>query len=161
MNQQQIGALHASRDEGHTTLKFSKETPTMSSTYKILVIEDSPVLRDSIAVWLDFSGYSVVVANDGFEGLAVLSKELPDLIVTDIAMPRLNGIEMIRSVRQLQCRLGRVPIIVLTGSFTDYASEALSAGADRALEKPVEPKLMLAHVRSLLNQGPAVFRAAS
>lgn len=161
MNQQQIGAQPISQDESHTTLKLPKDTPGMSARYKILVIEDSPVLQDSIALWLNFSGYSVVVANDGFEGLTVLSKELPDLIITDIAMPGLNGIETISSIRQLPCRLSRVPIIVLTGSFSDYALEALSAGADRALEKPADPKIMLAHVRSLLNQSPAAFRAAS
>jgi CheY-like chemotaxis protein len=160
MNQQEIGGQPTSRDEGNTSLKFPKDTPSMSARYKILVIEDNPVLQDSIAVWLDFAGYTVVVANDGFEGLAELSKELPDLIITDIAMPGLNGIEMIRSVRQFPCRLSRVPILVLTGSFSEYASEALSAGADRAFAKPVDPKVLLAHVRYLL-EPPAAFMTAS
>jgi len=161
MNHQQIGALPASTEESNTTVKLAKDAPSMSTQYKILVIEDNPVLQDSIAVWLYFAGYTVVVANDGFEGLAELSKELPDLIITDIAMPGLNGIEMIRSVRQFPCRLSRVPILVLTGSFSEYASEALSAGADRALAKPTDPRIILAQVETLLKESPAAFRAAS
>src|SRR5262245_36463576 len=114
--------------------------------YKILVIEDNVLLRDSIAVWLDLAGYTVAVANDGHEGLAALSSERPDLIITDVAMPGLDGIEMIRAVRQFRSGLSRVPILVLTGSFSEFASKAISAGADQALAKPIDPVIMLAHL---------------
>jgi two-component system alkaline phosphatase synthesis response regulator PhoP len=132
----------------------------VSGPYKILVIEDDPVLRDSIAIWLDLMGYAVVVADDGRDGLAVLSQERPDLVITDIAMPRLNGIEVIRSVRQFPSGLGDVPILVLTGSFTEFASDAISAGADRALAKPVDPKTLLSHMTNLLKP-PAESRPTS
>lgn len=133
----------------------------MSTRGKILVIEDNPVTRDSIAVWLELAGYTVVVADDGREGLVVLSNERPDLVITDVAMPRLNGIEMIRSVRQFFSALSRVPILVLTGDFREFASKAISAGANRALAKPVDPKMLLADVKYLLSPPGAAFRAAS
>jgi CheY-like chemotaxis protein len=143
------------------TLEFSKDTREMSTQYKVLVIEDNPLLRDSIAAWLELAGYTVVVASDGCEGLAVLSSEAPDLIITDVAMPRLNGIEMIKSVRRFRSRLGRVPIVVLTGCLTEFAQQAISAGADRALAKPVDPEMILAQLTHLLKPARAAFTSAS
>jgi len=133
----------------------------MNTQYKVLVIEDNPLLRDSIAAWLELAGYTVVVASDGCEGLAALYREAPDLIITDVGMPRLNGIEVIKSVRRFPSRLSRVPIIVLTGCFRESASQAISAGADRALSKPVDPDMILAHLTHLLKPAPAAFTPAS
>jgi CheY-like chemotaxis protein len=133
----------------------------MSTRYKILVIEDNLLLRDSIAAWLELAGYTVVVASDGCEGLAVLSREVPDLIITDVGLPGLNGIEVIKSVRRFPSRLGRVPIVVLTGCFTEFARYAISAGADRALAKPVDPEMILAHLTHLLKPAAAMFNSAS
>jgi DNA-binding response OmpR family regulator len=163
MNEQRLGALPTSHDEptvvGHTPHR--NYALNSSRQYKILVIEDDPLLQDAIAVWLGLAGYTVVVAHDGHEGLVELSKERPDLVITDVVMPGLNGIEMIRSIRQFRSGLSSVPILVLTGSFIEYGSEAISAGADRALAKPVDPEVLLAHVRYLLNQSAAAFRSAS
>jgi len=148
-------------DQSNRTLKFSKDAPDMSTRYKILVIEDNPLLRDSIAVWLELAGYSVVAAGDGCEGLAVLSTEMPDLIITDVGMPRLDGIEVIKSVRRFPSSLSSVPIVVLTGCFTELASQAISAGADRALAKPVDPNIMLEHLTYLLEPSSAALTSAS
>src|SRR5260370_15635026 len=131
----------------------------MGTADKILVIDDHPETRDSITIWFELAGYTVVVARDGAEGLAVLSKERPDLVIADIVMPRLNGIEMIRSVRRSLSTLSRVPILVLTGYCMEFANEAISAGADRALAKPIDPDVLIAHVRHLLD--PPAPRPAS
>jgi DNA-binding response OmpR family regulator len=133
----------------------------MSTRHKLLIIEDDAMVQDSIASLLDLAGYTVVAAGDGCEGLVVLSEERPDLVITDVVMPRLNGIEMIRSVRRFPSVLSRVPIIVLTGSVSEFGSEAISAGADRALAKPVDLKALLAHVRYLLKPAAAAARSAS
>jgi len=133
----------------------------MSTQHKILVVEDNLLLQDSMAAWLGLAGYTVVVANDGFEGLAALSRERPDLIITDVAMPRLNGIEMIMSARQMPSGQCRIPILVLTGSFSEFASTAISAGADLALPKPVEPNIILAHLSYLLEPAAAELRTPS
>jgi DNA-binding response OmpR family regulator len=133
----------------------------MSTPVKILIIEDDQILQDSIAVWLDLAGYAVVVADDGFDGLVALAKERPDLVITDVVMPRVNGIETIKSARQFPSGLSSVPILVLTGSLREFGSQAIAAGADRALAKPVDPELLLAQVRHLLNPPGGEFRAAS
>ena len=119
------------------------------------------MLRDSIAAWLELAGYTVVVASDGCEGLALLSKEAPDLIITDVGMPGLDGIEVVKSVRRFRSGLSRVPIVVLTGCFSELAPKAISAGADRALAKPVDPDIILAHLTRLLKRAAPAFPSAS
>ena len=123
----------------------------MSTRNRILVIEDHPETQDSITLWLELAGYVVLVARDGLEGLGVLSREQPDLIITDIVMPGLNGIEMIGAVRQSMSPSNRVPILVLTGHYKDFGTKAIAAGADRALQKPIDPNILMTHVRHLLN----------
>jgi DNA-binding response OmpR family regulator len=162
MNQQQLDAPPALHEDP-TLIGCSSPLaygPNRNTPDKILVVDDDPVLQGSIASYLDFAGYRVVVADDGCEGLVVISNERPDLVITDVEMPRLNGIEMIRLVRQSSA-LSRVPIIVLTGSFSEFGSEAISAGADRALAKPVDPKNLLAHVRYLLRRAAAAAGSTS
>ena len=122
----------------------------MGMADKILVVEDHPETRDSITILLELAGYTVVVANDGREGLAVFSKERPDLVITDIVMPGLNGLEMIMSVRHSFSGSTRVPIIALTGYYREFAKQMISAGADRALSKPVDPNTLTDYVKHLL-----------
>ena len=163
MNHQQLGAPPA-LPEDRTAIGCSSPLaygPNRNTPDKILVVDDDPVLQGSIAGYLEFAGYTVVVADDGREGLAVISDERPDLVITDVEMPRLNGIEMIRLVRQFSSALSRVPIIVLTGSFSEFGAEAISAGADRALAKPVDPKNLLAQVRYLLRRAAVAAGSAS
>jgi len=118
---------------------------------KILVIEDSFETRDSLTILLELCGYDVIVASDGKEGLAKAMSSAPDLIVTDVRMPGVDGIEMLRELRK-DHRNKSVPVIVVTGYSKDYASEALGVGADRVLSKPFNPEHFLRLVRDLLNQ---------
>jgi CheY-like chemotaxis protein len=80
---------------------------------KILVIEDHLETRDVTTIWLERAGYKVIVANNGQQGLAQLEHETPNLIITDILMPTLNGIEVIERIRTLP-GLVNVPVIAMT-----------------------------------------------
>ena len=80
---------------------------------KILVVDDDLGTRLSIGDYLELSGYKVLTANDGEEGLLMVNKHHPDLIVTDIIMPHMNGYELVRHVRQ-QARFRLLPVILLT-----------------------------------------------
>jgi len=91
----------------------------------------------------------VVVAEDGIEGLERARAESPDLIITDISMPRLSGGEMIRRLRQSP-EHKHVPILAITAYGIDRAMEAMKAGASRALARPFENHLLLAFVKDLL-----------
>lgn len=117
---------------------------------KILVVDDTPDARDFIASILTLKRFDVVIAADGLEGLEQARAELPDLIITDLTMPRLHGIEMIQRLRTMP-EFIRIPILAVTSYGPERAVEALEAGASRALSRPVENHLLLETVFDLLN----------
>lgn|SRR5262245_58292189 len=118
---------------------------------KILVVEDSFETRDSLTILLELCGYDVIVANDGQEGLVRALGDNPDLIVTDVRMPSVNGIEMLREFRKHHSH-NAVPVLVVTGYSKDYAKEAFAAGADQVMAKPFNPEELLRLVSRLLNK---------
>ena len=122
-------------------------------TTKILVVEDDPEILDMITIMLELRGFDVVIARDGTDGIDKALNESPDLIVTDLKMPGLGGIEMIRQLRSL---VGRptVPILAITGYEMDLATEAIRSGANRALAKPLDPDLLNVFIKDLLGRPP-------
>jgi DNA-binding response OmpR family regulator len=116
---------------------------------KILLVDDD---RDLLAVTgfaLQQAGFLVVKAEDGVEGLAAFQREQPDLAVLDINMPRMNGFDLARQLRERS----RIPVIMLTArSEEEDVVKALSLGADDYLAKPFSPKILLARVKALLRR---------
>src|SRR5579864_2567798 len=98
----------------------------MAESTKILVVEDSFETRDSLTVLLELEGYDVIVANDGDEALDKALRERPDLIVTDVMMPHVNGIQLVRLLRNNPTFGSRVPILVVTGYAEDYVKQAIA-----------------------------------
>lgn len=121
--------------------------------HKILVVDDSDDTREMMAKLLELEAFTVVTAEDGSAGLKVADAELPDLVITDINMPNLNGIEMIKELRKRE-GFGSVPIMAITAYGNGVAKEALEAGADRAATKPVQFKALLVEIRELLIGSP-------
>ncbi|HEY6331130.1 MAG TPA: response regulator [Blastocatellia bacterium] len=116
----------------------------------ILVIEDDLEARDAATIWLELEGHTVTVANDGREGLARAFSEIPDLIITDLVMPRLDGVETIKLIRAIPTMPSTLPIIAMTGFQMALAEEAIMAGANRIISKPYDPDILLANIKSLL-----------
>jgi two-component system response regulator RpaA len=119
---------------------------------KILVIEDNRDSRDILAKLLRMSGYDVMSANDGEAGLAAALQQNPDLIITDIHMPNMNGIEFVQRIRTNQT-LDKVPVLVVTAFGAQIAREAVNAGADAAAEKPFDFDRFLLTVEELIGRG--------
>lgn len=117
---------------------------------RILVIDDDQAVRDSLRRSLEFNGFDVALSSDGAEALANLSTIAPDLLIADVMMPRLDGLEMTRALRSAG---NDVPILVLTArdSVGDRV-EGLDAGADDYLPKPFDLQELLARVRALLRR---------
>ncbi|MCX7595514.1 MAG: response regulator transcription factor [Fischerella sp.] len=129
----------------------------------ILVVDDDPGTRLSISDYLELSGYSVIVANDGQEALIKVEECHPDLMVTDIVMPRMNGYELVRQVRQKpEFRL--LPVILLTArTKTQERILGYQSGCDLYLPKPFELEELGAAIRNLLARSQIIqsaFRAA-
>jgi DNA-binding response OmpR family regulator len=118
-------------------------------TRKILVVDDNLDTRELTHLHLTTEGFVVVVASDGREGLYMAVAEQPDLIITDLSLPELSGIELVKQLRA-QPELDNVPILVLTAFGNEEMDEAIRAGAHRAMNKPVHLDSLMAEVRELI-----------
>ena len=116
---------------------------------KVLVVEDNSDARELLKSILEHEQLDVIEAENGIEGLERASAESPDLIITDISMPRMNGQQMIRRLRRSP-ELKRIPILAITAHGIERAMEAIKAGANRALARPVQNHLLLTFVFDLL-----------
>lgn len=116
---------------------------------RILVVDDERQIIRMLRASLQSSGYEVLTANNGVEGLERFESGRPDLIITDLAMPEMNGLELTQAVR----RLDQTPIIVLSVRDTDVMKvKALDEGADDYLTKPFSMPELLARIRAQLRR---------
>ena len=122
----------------------------MTAKPKILLVDDEQAITANLSPFLERSGFVVAVAADGETGLAQVSGFSPDLIVLDILMPRLDGRETLRRLRQAG---NWTPVILLTqvGESTERAM-ALEEGADDYLNKPFDPHELVARIRAVLRR---------
>jgi CheY-like chemotaxis protein len=116
---------------------------------RILVVEDTLETRDIITILLEMKGYDVIVASDGEEGLKKARDEKPDLIVTDITMPKMDGVEMINRLRSTE-GCGAVPILAITAYGMETAEKAIKAGANRAIAQPLSVDLLDVCINEML-----------
>ena len=122
----------------------------------ILVVDDDLGTRLSISDYLELSGYSVIAADDGQQALTMVEQNHPDLIVTDIVMPRMNGYELVRRVRQ-QPMFRLLPVILLTArTKTQERILGYQSGCDLYLPKPFELEELAAAIHNLLERSQII-----
>lgn len=123
-----------------------------NSDYTILLVDDEPDILEFVGYNLKKEGYEVLTANNGEEGLKIAKKERPELILLDVMMPGMDGIEtcdQIRSIPDLEDTL----IAFLTARGEDYSQVAgFDAGADDYITKPIKPKVLLSRIKALLRR---------
>jgi CheY-like chemotaxis protein len=119
--------------------------------YRILIVEDDTSLREFGKLLLGAQGYEVLCAEDGFEGLAALKRSLPDIIISDLRMPNMNGFEFLSVVRR---RFPTIPVIVISGEFTGL-SVPESVLADAFFSKGAyQPPQLFEKILDLLEELP-------
>ena len=120
---------------------------------QLLMIEDDARLASMVSEYLRQGGFEVAHAQDGASGLAVLQKAPPALVVLDLMLPDMDGLEICRRIRALGGALARTPILMLTakGDPMDRVI-GLEVGADDYLAKPFEPRELLARIRAILRR---------
>ena len=120
-------------------------------TKTILVVDDESIVRNFIVYLLKSDGYQVLAASDGLEALEKIDRHRPDLVITDLAMPLCDGVDLIRTVRRTP-QYRALPIILISGSDPGYLLNAIDVGANHALRKPVPPTLLLRCVETWVGE---------
>lgn len=119
---------------------------------KILIVDDEPDIIEFLRYNLRKEGFSVVTANDGRQAITVAESEKPDLIILDIMMPELDGVETCRILRSRK-EFSNVPIAFLTARDEDFSQiTALDVGGDDYITKPIKPRVLLSRIGALLRR---------
>jgi len=131
-------------------MKQPEKTKAAQSTVKILVVEDEPNMVAGLRDNFEFEGYEVITASDGVEGLQKALDESPDLVVLDVMMPRMSGLEV---CKQLRAKRASLPIIMLTARGQEVDKVVgLELGADDYVTKPFSIRELLARVKAILRR---------
>jgi DNA-binding response OmpR family regulator len=117
---------------------------------KILIAEDEPDIRDLITFTLRFAGHDVIVTANGEDALRNVQSELPDLVLLDVRMPRMNGYEVCQHIRQDE-KIKNIPVVFLSAKGQENEIEAgMQVGATEYIVKPFSPDELTEKIRSIL-----------
>ena len=132
---------------------YSERAVSVMRKPRILLVEDTPDTPEFMQLLLESSGFVVVSREDGAEALSFLSQDKPDIILTDLMMPNVSGIELIEEVRSNSV-LSNIPIIAMTAFSSGPIAKAMEAGANAIVKKPGGIETLVSTVRQLLPAGP-------
>ncbi len=128
---------------------------------QILLVDDEPGLRNAVKTFLEDEGFEITVAVDGEEGWEKAQQFFPDLIITDIMMPRCNGFKLLERVREDE-RLGGTPVIFLTAKgMTLDRTQGYLAGVDDYISKPFDPDELAARVKNVISRQERLLKEAA
>ena len=133
----------------------------INKTHRLLLVDDEPGMRNAVQAYLEDEGFEVLTAVDGLEGWEKAQKILPDLILTDVMMPRCNGYELLKKLREDE-RLGGTPVIFLTAKgMTVDRTQGYQAGVDDYIPKPFDPDELVARVKNVVNRQERLLKEAA
>jgi CheY-like chemotaxis protein len=136
--------------EYQTAQNYAAEAPST-----ILVVEDFDDTRLMMKMWLVKNGYRVIEAETGEEAIDVAQRELPDLIIMDVMMPGMNGLDATQRTREYQA-LRRTPIVAVSAYGADeYRSLAIDAGCNEYVSTPFDPSALAELIKSLIDESSA------
>jgi len=117
---------------------------------RILLVEDTPDLLENVSDILRMEGFLVIPAVDGLEALEKLNDSVPDLIITDLLMPRMDGFKLVETLKQNE-RLKKIPVLIFSAKATpENEAQGLKLGAVHYLKKPCPTELLLEIIRNLI-----------
>jgi two-component system, OmpR family, alkaline phosphatase synthesis response regulator PhoP len=123
-----------------------------TSKHKILIVDDEPDILELIEYNLKKEGYQVYTASNGQEGVALAKKVLPDLIILDVMMPRMDGIEACRIMRSMP-EFKNTFVVFLTARSEEYSEIAgFNVGADDYIAKPIKPRSLISRINAILRR---------
>ncbi|MEN0048500.1 MAG: response regulator transcription factor [Bacteroidota bacterium] len=123
----------------------------MSKT-KILIVDDEPDILEILQFNLEKEGFTVITAPNGEEGIQLAEKEIPNLVILDIMMPEMDGVEICRYLRQHK-KFNQTLVAFLTAREEDYSQiAALDVGGDDYITKPIRPRVLISRIKALLRR---------
>ncbi|MBI5366595.1 MAG: hybrid sensor histidine kinase/response regulator [Planctomycetes bacterium] len=128
------------------------ESAEAGPNQKVLVVDDSLEIREFLSSYLEFLKFDVVTAEDGRQGLERAQREKPDLVIADVVMPHMGGIDLCRALKGNPATALWPVILITANDDRDSRIQGLEAGADEFLLKPIDPHELQARVRSLTRQ---------
>jgi len=129
-----------------------KKSEMQNSDYKVLLVDDEPDILEFLGYNLKKEGFVVLTAEDGKTGIEIAQKEKPDLIILDVMMPGIDGIEACAEIRNIP-GLKDVLIAFLTARNEDYSQIAgFDVGADDYISKPIKPRVLISRIKALLRR---------
>ncbi|MFT4663564.1 MAG: two-component system alkaline phosphatase synthesis response regulator PhoP [Polaribacter sp.] len=119
---------------------------------KILIVDDEKDILEFVSYNLKKEGFSIITASNGLEGIEIATREKPNLILLDIMMPEMDGIEVCRSLRKSE-EFNQTMITFLTARGEDFTQiSALEAGGDDFIAKPIRPRVLVSRIKALLRR---------
>lgn len=122
---------------------------------RVVVVDDSPTVATVIKYFMENEGFEVFLAADGREGLEAVKEHRPDVIISDVNMPGMDGIEMVRELRSHPDTAGTLILMLTSEDSVESEARGLEVGADDYILKPVEPRRLAARVKALLSRSTA------
>ena len=142
----------AQGDAVTTDAANATDAVTSAPPVRLLLVDDEPGLRTAVKAYLEDEGFAVTTANDGEEGWTVAQEMLPDVILSDVMMPRCDGYGLLKRLRADE-RLGGTPVIFLTAKgMTADRIAGFNAGADDYIPKPFDPSELVARVHNVVRR---------
>jgi chemosensory pili system protein ChpA (sensor histidine kinase/response regulator) len=136
----------------HVTTETAPVLAAVNTTPSVLVVDDSLTMRKVLGRLLERENYKVTTAKDGMDALQILQELQPDIILTDIEMPRMDGFELVRNIKADE-RLADIPLVIISSRTAEkHQSHARELGVNAFLGKPVQDDELIAQVSSLLAQ---------
>ena len=122
----------------------------MASSKTVLLMEDDADTRFVLGAILNYDGYHVIEAVDGAEGVALATRHLPDVIVADVHMPEVSGVEAAAALSK-DARTRSIPVVAITGDWDALESQPIVAALFHSwLRKPFEPRELMDHIRGII-----------
>jgi DNA-binding response OmpR family regulator len=136
---------------GKDTTMIMNRNSRRKKTKRVLLIDDDNTIFSTVKIWLEKAGYDFFRAEDGIAGLRIAARKKPDLILLDVIMPGLDGIETLRRLKE-DGRTCAIPVIMLTGVDDSRTMKvAMHEYAEQYITKPVERRVLLAKMSQLLS----------
>ncbi|MEE9219046.1 MAG: type II/IV secretion system protein [Acidobacteriota bacterium] len=142
--------MQSTTQERAETADATPSTAGSGPKERVLIVDDSPTVVTVVKYFLELEGFEVLVAQDGLAGLEMARKQVPQVVVSDLNMPGMDGISLVRALREDPLTQDMAILVLTSQSSVESEARGLASGADDYIAKPVEPRRLAARIKAVL-----------